>query len=79
MTPLATTPADLYITGELARRQAPPVDFLREKQAIQDLASRMIEQLHDTVEGHFRGTLSHFWNAGGLVVQILIPLERLAY
>lgn len=44
MTPLATTPADLYITGELARRQAPPVDFLREKQAIQDLASRMIEQ-----------------------------------
>lgn len=41
---LATAPADLYITGELARRESPPADFLREKRAIQELAARMAEQ-----------------------------------
>lgn len=44
MNPLAAIPEDLYITSELAKRRPPATDFLREKQAIQDLASRMAEQ-----------------------------------
>jgi two-component sensor histidine kinase len=44
MNPFAASPHDLYITGELARRHAPPIDFLIEKQAIQELASRMGQQ-----------------------------------
>jgi two-component sensor histidine kinase len=35
--------------------------------------------LRDTVEGHFRGSLSHSWNREGVIVQILLPLERLVY
>jgi two-component sensor histidine kinase len=35
--------------------------------------------LRDTVEGQFRGSLSHAWNPDGLIVQIAIPLERLTY
>lgn len=41
---LATLPVDLYITGELAKRPVPPADYLREKRAIQELASRMAER-----------------------------------
>lgn len=41
---LIKTPPDLYITGELARRETQPADFLREKRAIQDLASRLNER-----------------------------------
>jgi len=34
-------PADLYITAQLAGRRSAPVDHLREKRAIQDLANKM--------------------------------------
>jgi len=40
----ADTPADLYITAELAARPPHPADYLREKRAIQDLAGRMANQ-----------------------------------
>ncbi len=35
--------------------------------------------LRDTVEGQFSGSLSHAWNADGLIVQIAVPLERLTH
>lgn len=35
-------PADLYITAELASRTPAPVDHVREKRAIQDLAAKMV-------------------------------------
>lgn len=35
--------------------------------------------LRDTVEGQFQGSLSHAWNADGLMVWIAVPLERLAH
>jgi two-component sensor histidine kinase len=38
-----TVPADLYITEELARRPEKTPDYLREKQALQDLATHMVE------------------------------------
>lgn len=44
MNPLPAIPEDLYITSELTKRRPPRTDFLREKQAIQDLACRMAEQ-----------------------------------
>lgn len=37
-------PFDLYITEELTKRKTPLADFLREKQAIQELAARMVDQ-----------------------------------
>ncbi|MET0660666.1 MAG: HWE histidine kinase domain-containing protein [Steroidobacteraceae bacterium] len=39
---LGDAPSDLYITGELSARKTHPADFLREKQAIQELAARMV-------------------------------------
>ena len=46
------TPADLFITAELAARPAQQADYLREKRAILDLAARMAHQPEEVLP-HF--------------------------
>ena len=44
LTLLEPSVADVFITGELARRAPKKVDCLQEKLALQDLASRMADE-----------------------------------
>jgi len=46
---LAEPPSDLYITGALASRREKVGDPLRERQALQDLAIRMLDQPEDVL------------------------------
>lgn len=41
---IESVPSNLYITDELERRRVPPADYLREKNAIQDLAKYLGER-----------------------------------
>lgn len=46
---IATPVADVFITQELVRRPPRKTDFLQEKQALQDLAARMVDQPEDVL------------------------------